>query len=195
MGDVSSGHEEQEARLVTLTEPTVGSRRCADPDASDSGSPSRLGMVQLVDIVRSVAVLPERWRPRVRHQIDRRNYEDLVLAEDYEVLLICWDIGQMTLLHDHDSSVGAFVVVEGSLLEDYGRAGSSSLRQRWISRGRVCSFGPGYIHNLANPGPGLATSIHAYSPRISMLNYYAVLPGGAVRVRSLSVDHPEPPAP
>jgi predicted metal-dependent enzyme (double-stranded beta helix superfamily) len=152
-------------------------------------------MVQLVDIVRSVAAVPELWRPRVRHQIDRRNYEDLVVAEDHEVLLICWDIGQMTLLHDHDSSVGAFVVVEGWLLEDYGRAGSSSLRQRWIRRGRGSSFGPGYVHNLANPGPGLATSIHAYSPRITLLNYYAVLPGGVVRVRSLPVDHPEPTAP
>jgi Cysteine dioxygenase type I len=195
MGGVGSGHEEQEARLVTMTERTVGSRRRADPDLPDRGSPSRLGMVQLVDIVRSVAAAPELWRPRVRHQIDRRNYEHLVVAADHEVLLICWDVGQMTLLHDHGSSVGAFMVVEGSLLEDFGRAGSSSLRQRRIPRGRTRSFGPGYVHNLTNPGPGLVTSIHAYSPRITMLNYYAVLPGGAVRVRSLPVDHPEPLVP
>ena len=62
-------------------------------------------------------------------------------------------------------------------------------------RGKVRSFGPSYVHNLVNPGPGLATSIHAYSPPISMLNYYAVLPGGVERVRSLMVEHPEPPAP
>ena len=48
------------------------------------------------------------------------------------------------------------------------------------------------MHNLTNCGPGLATSIHAYSPPITLLNYYAVLPGGVERVRSLTVDQPEP---
>jgi predicted metal-dependent enzyme (double-stranded beta helix superfamily) len=195
MGDVSSGLEEQEARLVTVTEPSVGDRTRADAEDPHGDASSRLGTGQLLDILRAVAAVPERWRPLVRHQIDRRNYEHLVLAEDHEVVLICWDVGQMTLLHDHHTSVGAFVVVEGSLLEDYGRAGSSSLRQRRVSRGQARSFGPSYVHNLVNPGPGVATSIHAYSPAITRLNYYAVLPGGVVRVRSLSVDNPEPPAP
>jgi Cysteine dioxygenase type I len=34
------------------------------------------------------------------------------------VWLICWDIGQDTLLHDHGGSVGAFAVARGSLLLD-----------------------------------------------------------------------------
>jgi predicted metal-dependent enzyme (double-stranded beta helix superfamily) len=179
---------------VTMTEPIVRPGGVGDARAADDGASPRPSMVQLLHLVRSVAAEPERWRPRVHHQIDRRHYEHLVLADDHEVLLICWDVGQTTLLHDHASSVGAFVVVEGSLLEDYGRAGSSSLRQRRLTRGRARSFGPGYVHNLTNAGPGLATSIHAYSPAITMLNYYAVLPGGVVPVRSLAVDQPEPPA-
>ena len=96
----------------------------------------------------------------------------------------------MTLLHDHGSSAGAFMVVEGSLLEDHGRAGSGRLLQRRIPRGRARSFGPGYVHNLANAGPGLATSIHAYTPRLTTMTYYAVLPGGAVPIRSLAVRVP-----
>jgi hypothetical protein len=101
----------------------------------------------------------------------------------------------MTLLHDHGSAAGAFQVVEGSLLEDYGRAGSGRLLQRRIPRGRARSFGPGYVHNLANAGPGLATSIHAYTPRLRTMTYYAVLPGGAVPIRSLPVECPEPVVP
>lgn len=179
---------------MTMTEPIVRPGGDGDAHATDDGASPRPSMAQLLHIVRSVAAEPERWRPRVHHQIDRRYYEHLVRADDHEVLLICWDVGQTTLLHDHASSVGAFVVIEGSLLEDYGRAGSSSLRQRRLTRGRARSFGPGYVHNLTNAGPGLATSIHAYSPAITMLNYYAVLPGGVVPVRSLAVDQPEPPA-
>jgi hypothetical protein len=159
-----------------------------------SGAISRLGIAGVGDLVRAAAEVPERWRPHVRHEIHQRNYEHLVRTDDHEVLLICWDVGQMTLLHDHANSVGAFVVVEGSLLEDYGRVGSRSLRQHRVARGKVRSFGPSYVHNLVNPGPGPATSIHAYSPPISMLNYYAVLPGGVERVRSLTVEQPEPPA-
>ncbi len=89
----------------------------------------------------------------------------------------------MTLLHDHGPSSGAFVVVDGVLLEDHGRAGSGRLAQRRVPCGRARSFGPSYVHNLANPGPRLATSIHAYSPRLTTMTYYAVLPGGAVPVR------------
>jgi len=177
---------------VTMTEPTVGPRGRGNAGAADAGPTPRASMVELLEIVRSVAAAPRRWRPRVHHRIDHRYYEHLVVTDDYEVLLICWDVGQTTLLHDHATSVGAFVVVEGSLLEDYGRAGSSSLRQRHLRRGRARGFGPGYVHNLTNPGPGLATSIHAYSPQITMLTYYAVLPGGVVPVRSLAVDQPEP---
>ena len=177
-----------------MTEPTGGSRACADAMVAGSGAISRLGIARMGDLVRAAAAVPERWRPHVRHEIYQRNFEHLVLTEDHEVLVICWDVGQMTLLHDHATSVGAFVVVEGSLLEDYGRVGSRSLRQRRVARGKVRSFGPSYVHNLVNPGPGLATSIHAYSPPISMLNYYAVLPGGVERVRSLMVEQPEPPA-
>jgi predicted metal-dependent enzyme (double-stranded beta helix superfamily) len=179
---------------VTMTEPTVRPEGRGSAAAPGGVALPRLSMAQLLDMVRSVAVEPDRWRPRVHHRIDRRYYEHLVQADDHEVLLICWDVGQTTLLHDHASSVGAFVVVEGSLLEDYGRAGSSSLRQRHLTRGRARTFGPGYVHNLTNVGPGLATSIHAYAPAITMLNYYAVLPGGVVSVRSLVVDQPEPPA-
>ena len=180
---------------MTVTEPNGGSRACADAVFVGPDAISRLGIARVGDLVRAAAAVPERWRPHVRHEIHQRNYEHLVLTEDHEVLVICWEVGQMTLLHDHATSVGAFVVVEGCLLEDYGRLGSRSLRQRRLTRGKVRSFGPSYVHNLVNPGPGLATSIHAYSPPISMLNYYAVLPGGVERVRSLMVEQPEPPAP
>jgi hypothetical protein len=178
-----------------MTEPTGEPQAGVNAQGADGNSAARLGIQRVADLARAVAAVPERWRPHVRHEVHQRNFEHLVVTEDYEVLVICWDVGQMTLLHDHATSVGAFVVVEGCLLEDYGRVGSRSLRQRRVARGKGRSFGPSYVHNLANCGPALATSIHAYSPPITMLNYYAVLPGGVELVRSLTVDQPEPPAP
>ena len=93
---------------MTMTEPGVGTRRRAEADPIGTEPAPRLGISELVDIVRAVAAEPERWRPRVHHQIARRQYERLVTADDHEVWLICWDVGQMTLLHDHGSSAGAY---------------------------------------------------------------------------------------
>jgi mannose-6-phosphate isomerase-like protein (cupin superfamily) len=157
-------------------------------------SPGRRSPTELKAMVHAVAAAPELWRPHVRHEMYRRHFEHLVVNDDHEVLVICWEVGQTTLLHDHETSAGAFVVVEGSLLEDYGRVGSRSLRQRRVATGRSGSFGPGYVHDLVNPGRGLATSIHAYSPPITRLNYYAVLRDGVEQVRSLTVEAAEPPA-
>src|SRR5262245_62880859 len=108
-----------------MTEAGVGRRRRAPAGAPVTGSPTPLGLAELVEVVRAIAADSGWWRPRVRHQITRRHYERLVTADDHEVWLICWDVGQMTLLHDHGSSAGAFVVVEGALLEDHGRVGAT----------------------------------------------------------------------
>jgi hypothetical protein len=178
---------------VTVIEPTVGARTLGDARALN-GPPGRKSPAQLLAIVRDVAAAPEVWRPHVRHELYRRHFSHLVFDDDHEVLVICWEVSQTTLLHDHETSAGAFVVVEGSLIEDYGRVGSRALRQRRMTSGRSRSFGPGYVHDLLNPGPLLATSIHAYSPPITRLNYYAVLRDGVERVRTVTVDEPEPAA-
>jgi hypothetical protein len=171
---------------VTLTEPDA---RKPHGSAGAGSSVQRLS-----DLVQSVAAEEERWRPHVQHRLHRRYYERLLVGDDHEVWLICWEVGQTTLLHDHGGAAGAFTVVTGALLEDYGRPGAGRLAQRRVTRGRPRRFGPHYVHNLVNPGPGLASSIHAYSPRLTTMTYYAVLPGGAVPVRTLAVDEPEPPA-
>jgi predicted metal-dependent enzyme (double-stranded beta helix superfamily) len=180
---------------VTVIDPAAIRHRDQDDPVglTPAVGPSRV-VGDLREVVSSVASQDDLWRPRVHHQLHRRFYERLTLTDDHEVWLICWDVGQMTLLHDHGSSAGAFIVVEGSLLEDHGRAGEGRLHQRRIPRGRIRSFGPSYVHNLTNPGPGLVTSIHAYSPRLTTMTYYAVLPGGAVPVRTLPVESPEPAA-
>jgi hypothetical protein len=171
---------------VTLIE-SHARRRTKLPGARSSSA-------DLAAVVRAVAADEAQWRPRVQHRLYGRYYECLLADDDHEVWLICWEVGQMTLLHDHGGAAGAFTVVAGTLVEDYGRPGAGRLQQRRVARGGLRSFGSRYVHNLVNPGPGLVTSIHAYSPRLTTMTYYAVLPGGAVPVRTLPVETPEPPA-
>ena len=148
--------------------------------------------VSLRHVVRTIAGTPDRWRDQVRFSLEERHCVRLSRDEHHEVWLICWDIGQDTLLHDHGGSVGAFAIAQGSLTEDHGRIGSSSIRTRRHTAGTSVAFGSSYLHNLVNVGMEPTVSIHAYSPPLSVMNFYAWLPTGTHLLRAMPCDTPEP---
>jgi Cysteine dioxygenase type I len=143
-------------------------------------------------IVEDVANSPDIWSPFIRFNLYERHCQRLRRDEDLEVWLICWDLGQDTLLHDHGGSVGAFAVVRGALLEDYGAKHVPALRTRQHATGSVVGFGADYVHNLVNVGLVPTVSIHAYSPPLRVMNFYCWLPTGLHHVRKIACDTPEP---
>lgn len=132
------------------------------------------------------------WADRVRFDLTERHYERLHRTASVEVWLICWDIGQDTLLHDHGGSVGAFAVARGSLLEDHGSVGGAGLRTRRHAEGASVGFGVDYLHNLVNVGTEPTVSIHAYSPPLRAMSFYCWLPTGMHHLREIPCDNPEP---
>lgn len=150
-------------------------------------SPARLR-----DIVGDLARRPDAWSASVRFDLTERYFSRLHLDADVEIWLICWDLGQDTLLHDHGGSVGAFAVASGCLVEDYGTTTSDGLRTRRHQAGGSVAFGRTYLHNLVNVGTEPAVSIHAYSPPLRSMNFYTWLPSGIHHLRELVCDTPEP---
>jgi hypothetical protein len=135
----------------------------------------------------------------VRFDLTERYYSKLPLdgidgadESSVEAWLICWDIGQDTLLHDHGGSSGAFTVVHGSLLEDFGSVHSTGLRTRRHATGDAVGFSTEYLHNLVNVGTEPTVSIHAYSPPLQAMNFYCWLPTGMHHLREIRCDTPEP---
>lgn len=153
-----------------------------------------LSPAQLRGIVAEFAETPARWADLVRFDLNQRFYSRLCLDEQFEVWLICWDIGQDTLLHDHGGSAGAFTVTRGSLLEDFGTINGSRLRTRRHAAGATVGFGADYLHNLVNVGTEPTVSIHAYSPPLRAMNFYCWLPTGMHHLREIPCDTPEPDA-
>jgi hypothetical protein len=143
-------------------------------------------------IVEDVANSPNIWSPFIQFNLYERHCRRLRRDVDLEVWLICWDLGQDTLLHDHGGSVGAFAVAKGALLEDYGAKHVPTLRTRRHITGSVVGFGADYVHNLVNVGRELTVSIHAYSPPLRVMNFYCLLPTGLHHVREIPCDTPEP---
>jgi len=149
---------------------------------------------RLRTLVDGIANSPEIWLPSIRFDLAERYCFRLRRDDDLEVWLICWDIGQDTLLHDHGGSVGAFAVAKGALVEDFGTIGNTRLRTRRHVAGDAVAFGGDYLHNLVNVGTAPTVSIHAYSPPLRVMNFYCWLPTGMHHLRAMRCDTPEPNA-
>lgn len=159
-------------------------------ERTDAGE--RLRPAALRDIVDTVAQTPTLWSPHVRFDLAERYFLRLHRDADFEVWLICWELGQDTLLHDHGGSVGAFSVATGSLVEDYGDLRGDGLRTRVHGAGGSAAFGVTYLHNLVNVSVEPAVTVHAYAKPLQTMNFYCWLPSGAHHLREISCDSPEP---
>ena len=105
--------------------------------------------------------------------------------------LLSWLTTQETEFHDHGGSAAAFTVVQGALSEsrigsygavDLSHVESSSRSVQWVA--------PGVIHDVSNPFPQPAVSIHAYSPPLSTMTYYQRTPTGPKPIRTEPVNGP-----
>jgi predicted metal-dependent enzyme (double-stranded beta helix superfamily) len=154
--------------------------------------PPRLSQARLRQLVSAVAAQPENWAGLVRFGVGQRWYRRLELADDREVWLLSWLPGQGTGFHDHGLAAGAFAVVQGRVRErtmapESGPArqrvvagGPGVLRQRTVAAGGIRSFGPQYVHDVANPSAEPAVTVHAYSPPLTAMRRYELTGSGLV---------------
>lgn len=152
----------------------------------------RVRPAALRDMVSGIAATPDIWSAHVRFDLYERFFTRLHHAADFEVWLICWELGQDTLLHDHGGSVGSLAVASGALVEDYGDLGGRDLRTRTHRAGTSVAFGTDYLHNLVNVSAEPAVTVHAYSQPLRRMNFYCWLPTGMRHLREIACDSPEP---
>jgi len=96
-------------------------------------------------------------------------------SEAFEAWLIRWPANGRLELHDHGGSRGVVSVVTGCLVEtSVVHVGDRlALRTRTVnSATRPLSIGVNRIHDVTNPGPGVAVSVHVYSPRLTAMTFF-----------------------
>jgi hypothetical protein len=71
-------------------------------------------------------------------------------------------------------------VVQGELRERTPAAGRVTLATSTFGAGRIRSFGPRHVHEVANESAAPAVSIHAYSPPLSGMRRYELAQSGLV---------------
>ena len=147
--------------------------------------PRDLTREELIGLVQDLAARSELWASRVRHEPDRRTYEELLRDEHVAVWLICWMNDHDTGFHDHDVSAGAVAVVRGAVREERLVVGGAPAA-RTLEAGDCLHFGASDIHRVSHAGPEPAVTIHAYSPPLSRMGAYVVESTGELRRQSLS---------
>lgn len=106
-------------------------------------------------------------------QGDRRRYKRVIGTALFDAWLIEWSASSGLELHDHGGSTGAVAVVAGRLVESY-----SDLRWRHPVRSRSFSEGQDFeipstrVHEISNPGPEDALSVHVYSPPLRSMTFF-----------------------
>ena len=147
------------------------------------GVPTRpLDIDELVTVVRRISADTGRWRPLLRFPPESRWWAQLHGDDNLDVWLETWPAGQATALHDHGDSAAAYTVVAGSLVEIRVRPAGQQIRSV-IPAGESVWVPPRVVHDVANARRTPAVSIHAYSPPLREMTYYASGPRGLTAVR------------
>jgi Cysteine dioxygenase type I len=140
-------------------------RRSADRPIADSAG--------LLAIAEGLAHTASTW-PGMDDPSERC-WRTIAVSEMFEAWVIAWPVGGSIELHDHGDSTGVVVVASGSLVETSVRThrdGSIGTVADDLVTGDHVAFGPGYIHDMVNEGPGPALSVHVYSPALRTMNFF-----------------------
>lgn len=167
------------------------------PDGLTTPVP-RLPTEALGDIVVGLAQAEGLWRPHVVHHPHELGRVRLLATPAYEVWLLSWMPGHGSGLHDHGGANGAFVVVDGELIETVAGSAADHRNRTVVRRrhgaGSAAVVETGHVHDLVNLATGPATSLHVYSQSLSSMGFYddAEPEVRGQRVRTLWVERETP---
>jgi cysteine dioxygenase len=147
-------------------------------------------------VVARLRVTPDELT-RYQHWFDERYtrtrfYE----GERFEILVLCWQEGQQSPIHDHAQSICTMVVLEGSAVTTLYKVEGDALVSEGTSAlepGSITTVYGGDIHRVGNPagsGQRLMT-IHFYLPPIPEMLVWDEGDPTPRTVRAVTLD-PEP---
>jgi predicted metal-dependent enzyme (double-stranded beta helix superfamily) len=148
---------------------------------SSGTAPTPLGLTDLSELTRSIAAQVRTGAHDVVLDPAHRWYRRLYADPFVDVWLISWATELATELHDHAGSLGALTVVSGELQEQRWVPAERGMRTRRLRAGKGATFGLGHVHDVVNTDRAHAVSVHAYSPPLTAMSYYAVDAAGDLR--------------
>jgi hypothetical protein len=140
----------------------------------------------LATLVCELADNPRLWQSQVRFGTDERWWTRLRGDDVVDIWLLTWVLDTGTDLHDHGASAGAFVVVGGELEEVRPTEQTTDLVATRLAAGAVRRVERGAVHDVRCPSRLPAISIHAYSPPLREMTFYAPTDSGPLPTRTVA---------
>lgn len=139
--------------------------------ADASRSPERPTPACLAQRISSQAT---RYLDRVRFDPAQYVRHPVLFWEDWEIMMIGWESGQATPIHDHRGVLGAMTILSGSVTEE--RFMTPSLvpelaDSRVRPEGDLSETGPTVLHRLI-PSSARAVSLHIYRPPLRTMGIW-----------------------
>jgi Cysteine dioxygenase type I len=161
-------------RQLTSGDRTRAAEIVGLPDQLDQRTETiELDPSTLLAIAGELADSAQRWPGMGKP--NHRVWDLMVAYPDFEAWVIGWPPGGAIELHDHGESSGAVVVARGELLEvvvTQNAQGALATTNRVLLAPASVTFDTAHIHEIVNPGPGPAISVHVYAPRLTAMTYY-----------------------
>ena len=136
-----------------------------------SRSPERPTPASLVQRISSQAA---RYLDRVRFDPAQYVRHPVLFWNDWEIMIIGWESGQATPIHDHRGVLGGMAILSGSLAEE--RFTTPALvpeltDSRVRPEGDLSETGPTVLHRLI-PTTARAVSLHVYRPPLRTMGIW-----------------------
>src|SRR5215467_14442176 len=112
---------------------------------------------------------------------DKRYARNLVFKDrEFEIMIMCWNSGQRSSIHDHAGSLGGLKILQGELAEClFARAANGMIKSLSsadyvVENTRVEETS--LIHQISNlqAESGKAISVHIYVPPLVRMNVYSL---------------------
>ena len=91
----------------------------------------------------------------------------VLLNDQCELVVICWQPGQMSAIHDHGSSYCLYLVIDGTMVEERYRLKDGKPEkqdERSFGRGDITIASGDSVHRINNRGDKQLVTVHIYSP-------------------------------
>lgn len=139
-------------------------------------------------LVGRLAPEADRYLDRVRYDPSHYVRHPVLLWEDWEVMLIGWEAGQVTPIHDHRGVLGGMAILSGNVVEerftvpkDLPELADSRVRPQ----GDLSETGPTVLHRLIPRSR--AVSLHVYRPPLRTMGIWDAR-GGFQEIRPSEFD-------
>jgi predicted metal-dependent enzyme (double-stranded beta helix superfamily) len=125
-------------------------------------------------LVQGISRQAERYLDRVRFDPAHYVRHPVLFWEEWEIMMIGWESGQATPIHDHRGVLGGMAILSGSVMEE--RFMTPSLvpelaDSRVRPEGDLSETGPTVLHRLT-PKSARAVSVHVYRPPLRTMGIW-----------------------